>query len=73
MTEVQIVLLLLSMPGNIADHHTPQSSRISSYAMKLTDSNLIVGNTARDCLRHQLMELCNDTDTGCEAIAIPHN
>ena len=24
-------------------------------------------------LRHQLMELCNDTDTGCEAIAIPHN
>ena len=24
-------------------------------------------------LRHQLMDLCNDTDTGCEAIAIPHN
>lgn len=24
-------------------------------------------------LRHQLMDLCNDTETGCEAIAIPHN
>ena len=24
-------------------------------------------------LRHQLMELCNETGTGCEAIAIPHN
>ncbi|MEE3326839.1 MAG: DUF3604 domain-containing protein [Myxococcota bacterium] len=24
-------------------------------------------------LRHQLVELCNDTETGCEAIAIPHN
>jgi hypothetical protein len=24
-------------------------------------------------LRRQLMELCNDTGTGCEAIAIPHN
>ncbi|NRA00640.1 MAG: DUF3604 domain-containing protein [Myxococcales bacterium] len=24
-------------------------------------------------LRHQLMEVCNDTDSGCEAIAIPHN
>jgi hypothetical protein len=24
-------------------------------------------------LRHQLVDLCNDTDTGCEAIAIPHN
>ena len=24
-------------------------------------------------LRRQLVELCNDTDTGCEAIAIPHN
>jgi len=24
-------------------------------------------------LRHQLLALCNDTDTGCEAIAIPHN
>ena len=24
-------------------------------------------------LRHQLMELCNNTATGCEAIAIPHN
>jgi hypothetical protein len=24
-------------------------------------------------LRHQLMDLCNDTATGCEAIAIPHN
>jgi hypothetical protein len=24
-------------------------------------------------LRHQLVNLCNDTDTGCEAIAIPHN
>lgn len=24
-------------------------------------------------LRHQLVDLCNDTDSGCEAIAIPHN
>ena len=24
-------------------------------------------------LRHQLADLCNDTDSGCEAIAIPHN
>ncbi len=24
-------------------------------------------------LRHQLMAQCNETDTGCEAIAIPHN
>jgi hypothetical protein len=24
-------------------------------------------------LRHQLVDLCNDTGTGCEAIAIPHN
>ena len=24
-------------------------------------------------LRHQLVALCNDTDSGCEAIAIPHN
>ena len=24
-------------------------------------------------LRQQLVDLCNDTDTGCEAIAIPHN
>ena len=24
-------------------------------------------------LRHQLVDLCNDTETGCEAIAIPHN
>ena len=24
-------------------------------------------------LRHQLMDLCNDTESGCEAIAIPHN
>ncbi len=24
-------------------------------------------------LRRQLVELCNDTETGCEAIAIPHN
>ena len=24
-------------------------------------------------LRHQLVDLCNDTSSGCEAIAIPHN
>ncbi len=24
-------------------------------------------------LRHQLVDQCNDTDSGCEAIAIPHN
>ncbi len=24
-------------------------------------------------LRHQLVDLCNDTNSGCEAIAIPHN
>ena len=24
-------------------------------------------------LRHQLVDLCNDNDSGCEAIAIPHN
>jgi hypothetical protein len=58
--------------------HSPNSTKIhrnvilrNEIVPELPISSL---ETPREIdLRHQLVELCNDTDSGCEAIAIPHN
>ena len=58
--------------------HSPRSTKLhrnvilrNEIGPELPISSL---ETPREIdLRHQLMALCNDTDSGCEAIAIPHN
>ena len=58
--------------------HSPHSTKVhrnvilrNEIVPELPISSL---ETPREIdLRHQLVDLCNDTDTGCEAIAIPHN
>ncbi len=58
--------------------HSPYSTKVhrnvilrNEISPELPISSL---ETPREMdLRHQLVDLCNDTDTGCEAIAIPHN
>ncbi len=58
--------------------HSPRSTKVhrnvilrNEITPELPISSL---ETPREIdLRHQLVELCNDTGTGCEAIAIPHN
>jgi len=58
--------------------HSPYSTKVhrniilrNELSPELPISSL---ETPREIdLRHQLMALCNDTETGCEAIAIPHN
>ncbi|MCS5619821.1 MAG: DUF3604 domain-containing protein [Myxococcota bacterium] len=58
--------------------HSPYSTKIhrnvilrNEIAPELPISSL---ETPREIdLRHQLVDLCNDNDSGCEAIAIPHN
>jgi hypothetical protein len=58
--------------------HSPRSTKVhrnvilrNEISPELPISSL---ETPREMdLRRQLMELCNDTTTGCEAIAIPHN
>jgi hypothetical protein len=58
--------------------HSPASTKVhrnvilrNEIAPELPISSL---ETPREIdLRHQLVDLCNDTDSGCEAIAIPHN
>lgn len=58
--------------------HSPNSTKVhrnvilrNEITPELPISSL---ETPREIdLRHQLVELCNDTDSGCEAIAIPHN
>lgn len=58
--------------------HSPNSTKVhrnvilrNEIVPELPISSL---ETPREIdLRHQLVDLCNDTGTGCEAIAIPHN
>ncbi|MFP6663690.1 MAG: DUF3604 domain-containing protein [Deltaproteobacteria bacterium] len=58
--------------------HSPKSTKVhrnvilrNEIVPELPISSL---ETPREIdLRHQLVDLCNDTDSGCEAIAIPHN
>ncbi|MDG2304149.1 MAG: DUF3604 domain-containing protein [Candidatus Binatia bacterium] len=58
--------------------HSPNSTKVhrniilrNEIVPELPISSL---ETPREIdLRHQLVDQCNDTDTGCEAIAIPHN
>ncbi len=58
--------------------HSPRSTKVhrnvilrNEIVPELPISSL---ETPREIdLRHQLVDLCNDTDSGCEAIAIPHN
>ena len=58
--------------------HSPYSSKVhrniilrNEIVPELPISSL---ETPREIdLRHQLVDLCNDTPSGCEAIAIPHN
>jgi len=58
--------------------HSPRSTKVhrnvilrNEIVPELPVSSL---ETPREIdLRHQLMALCNGTDSGCEAIAIPHN
>jgi len=58
--------------------HSPDSTKVhrniilrNEIVPELPISSL---ETPREIdLRHQLVDLCNDTQTGCEAIAIPHN
>ncbi len=58
--------------------HSPYSSKVhrnvilrNEIVPELPISSL---ETPREIdLRHQLVDLCNDTKSGCEAIAIPHN
>ena len=58
--------------------HSPRSTKLhrnvilrNEIAPELPISSL--ETSVEMDLRHQLVELCNDTDSGCEAIAIPHN
>jgi len=58
--------------------HSPQSTKLhrnvilrNEIAPELPISSL--ETPVEMDLRHQLVDLCNDTDSGCEAIAIPHN
>jgi hypothetical protein len=58
--------------------HSPQSTKVhrniilrNEISPELPISSL--ETPVEMDLRHQLVDLCNDTDSGCEAIAIPHN